>query len=352
MSAFDSIRRPAVLLPLLLLAGLALAPFVATAADQPFYIVFFARILVYAIAASALNLALGLGGMVSLGHALFLGLGAYSVAIPAFHGIDNGWVHLAVCIVACGLVGLLTGAVSLRTTGIGFIMITLAFAQMGYFVFVSLKQYGGDDGTPITATSRFFGLDLGQPVTLYAVAFSVLCLVLWWSARLRVAPFGMVLRGARQNPRRINAIGLQGKRYQLAAYVMSAILCGIAGMLLANLTAFASPATLGWVVSGDLIVMIVLGGIGMVFGPLLGALAFLGAEELLKSVTESWQAVFGLAIFLIALLRTAGLAGLLERLSQPRAATAEAAAPAPASAVTPPQASAPGAPAPAAGGRV
>jgi branched-chain amino acid transport system permease protein len=328
MNTIDSLKRPAVLVPVLLLAGLALAPFVATAADQPFYIVFLARIIVYAIAASALNLALGFGGMVSLGHALFLGLGAYSVALPAYHGIDNGWVHLAVCIVSCGLVGLLTGAVSLRTSGIGFIMITLAFAQMGYFVFVSLKQYGGDDGTPIAATSRFFGLDLGRPLALYAVAFAVLCAVLWWSARLRVAPFGMVLRGARQNPRRINAIGLQARRYQLAAYVLSAILCGVAGMLLANLTAFASPATLGWVVSGDLIVMIVLGGIGAVFGPLLGALVLLGAEELLKPATEYWQAVLGLAIFLVALLRTAGLAGLLERWPRRRAAPAAATPPA------------------------
>ncbi|MES2263650.1 MAG: branched-chain amino acid ABC transporter permease [Pseudomonadota bacterium] len=318
--SFDTIRQPVNLVPLLLLGALALMPFAATMADQPFYIVFFARILIYAIAASGLNLVLGFGGMVSLGHALFLGLGAYSVAIPAFHGIDNGWVHLAVCIASCAVVGLLTGAVSLRTSGIGFIMITLAFAQMGYFVLVSLKQYGGDDGTPVTATSHFFGQDLGRPLTLYTVAFVVLSLVIWWSARLRVAPFGMVLRGARQNPRRINAIGLRSQRYQLAAYVMSAILCGIAGMLLANLTAFASPATLSWIVSGDLIVMVVLGGLGTVFGPLLGALVFLGGEELLKMITESWPAIFGLAIFLIALLRTAGLAGLLSKWSRRPAA--------------------------------
>ncbi|CAN7254731.1 branched-chain amino acid ABC transporter permease [Pseudoduganella sp. LjRoot289] len=314
-SILDSIRKPATLLPLLLLAALALVPFAASLADQPFYVVFFARIMIYAIAASALNVALGLGGLVSLGHALFLGLGAYSVAIPAYHGIDNGWVHLAVCVASCGAVGLLTGAISLRTTGIGFIMITLAFAQMGYFVFVSLKQYGGDDGTPVNATSRFFGYDLGQPATAYAVAFALLCVVLWWTARLRVAPFGMVLRGARQNARRINAVGFRAQRYQLAAYVVSAVLCGLAGMLLANLTAFASPATLSWIVSGDLIVMIVLGGLGTVFGPLLGAVAFMGAEELLKMVTEFWPAVFGLVIFVVALLRTVGLAGLLEKLA-------------------------------------
>lgn len=314
MTLMDSLRKPATLVPLLLLAFLALVPLAAGLADQPFYVAFFARIIIYAIAASALNVALGFGGLVSLGHALFLGMGAYSVAIPAFHGIDSGWVHLAVCVASCGLVGLFTGAISLRTTGIGFIMITLAFAQMGYFVFVSLKQYGGDDGTPVTATSRFFGQDLGQPVVVYGVAFVLLCLVLWWTARLRVSPFGMVLRGARQNPRRVNAVGFEARRYQLAAYVMSAVLCGIAGMLLANLTAFASPATLSWIISGDLIVMIVLGGMGTVFGPLLGAVAFLGAEEVLKMATEYWPAIFGLAIFLVALVRTPGLAGLLDKL--------------------------------------
>jgi branched-chain amino acid transport system permease protein len=318
MLSFETLRKPGNLVPLLILLLLAMVPLVATASGQSFYIAFFARIIIYAIAATALNLALGFGGLVSLGHALFLGLGAYSVAIPAFHGISNGWIHLALCIVSCGLVGLLTGAVSLRTTGIGFIMITLAFAQMGYFVFVSLKQYGGDDGTPVGAPSEFFGFNLGQTVPLYWAALAVLCLVIWWGARLRASPFGMVLRGARQNARRINAIGFRSSRYQLAAYVMSAILCGVAGMLLANLTAFASPATLSWVVSGDLIVMIVLGGLGTVFGPLLGALAFIGAEEVLKGFTESWPAVFGFAIFLIALLRTAGLAGLLEKFGHRR----------------------------------
>lgn len=316
MLPFESLRKPANLVPLLVILLLALVPLIA--AGQSYYIAFFARIIIYAIAATALNLALGFGGLVSLGHALFLGLGVYSVAIPAFYGIGNGWIHLAVCIVSCGLIGLLTGAISLRTSGIGFIMITLAFAQMGYFVFVSLKQYGGDDGTPITATSEFFGINLGQTVPLYWVALAVLCLVIWWGARLRASSFGMVLRGARQNARRVNAIGFRSTRYQLAAYVMSAILCGISGMLLANLTAFASPSTLSWIVSGDLIVMIVLGGLGTVFGPLLGALVFIGAEEVLKEFTESWPAVFGFAIFLIALLRTAGLAGLLDKLGRHR----------------------------------
>jgi branched-chain amino acid transport system permease protein len=304
--------KPATLVPLLLMSALATVPLITAWSGETFWVAFFARIMIYAIAASALNLALGFGGLVSLGHALFLGLGAYSVAIPAFHGIDNGWLHLLCCVGVCAVVGLITGMVSLRTTGIGFIMITLAFAQMGYFVFVSLKQYGGDDGTTVNATSKFFGADLGQAGTVYWVAFGVLVLVLWWMARLRAAPFGMVLRGARQNPRRINAIGLRSKRYQLSAYVISAVLCGIAGMLLANLTAFASPSTLTWMVSGDLIVMIVLGGMGTVFGPLLGALAFLGIEEVLKMVTEYWMAVFGAMIVVISLLGKSGIVGLLE----------------------------------------
>lgn len=306
--------RPGSTLPLLPFVLLLALPFLAHAYDQPFYITFVARVMIYAIAATALNLALGYGGLVSFGHALFFGMGAYSVAIPAFYGIANGWVHLLVCVLSCGLVGLVTGAVSLRTTGIAFIMITLAFAQMGYFVFVSLKQYGGDDGTPVTATSRFFGLDLGQPDILYGAVLLVLALATWWMARLRSAPFGMVLRGARQNPRRVNALGLPARRYLLSAYVLSAVMCGVAGMLLANLNAFASPGSLSWMLSGELIVMVVLGGVGTVFGALLGAFAYLGLEEALKLVTEHWMGVFGLVIVAVALLGKTGMAGMLDAL--------------------------------------
>jgi branched-chain amino acid transport system permease protein len=315
----QSIARLSFLAPVVLLIALALVPVVAAVTGQPYYVAFFARILIYAIAATALNLALGYGGMVSLGHALFLGLGAYSVAIPAFYGIDNGWVHLLVCVASCTVVGLLTGAISLRTSGIGFIMITLAFAQMGYFVFVSLKQYGGDEGSTILSGSRFLGLDLGNANTVYVVALVILTLSTWWMARLRVAPFGMVLRGARQNARRINAIGFPSRRYQLLAFVLSAVLCGVAGMLLANLNSFASPSSMSWVVSGDLIVMVVLGGIGAVFGPLIGALVFIGVEEILKGYTEHWMAIFGPIVVLIALLGKAGIAGLLDKLDRKRA---------------------------------
>jgi branched-chain amino acid transport system permease protein len=312
----------------LLFACLAAVPFVAQAMEQPFWTSFFARILVYALAASALNLALGFGGLVSFGHALFIGLGSYAVALPAFHGIGNGWVHLGLCLGVSALVALAVGAISLRTSGMAFIMITLAFAQMGYFLFVSLKAYGGDDGLAVSATSRFGALDLGATPVLYGAAWLVLALFTGWMARLRVSPFGMGLRGARQNARRIDAMGLDAQRLKLVAFVISGAVCGLSGLLLANLNAFASPSSLAWTVSGELIVMVVLGGIGTVCGPLLGALAFLGLEEILKGLTEHWMAVFGPLIVVMALVGRRGIAGVLELAPRlPRKAPAPVAAP-------------------------
>ncbi len=316
----NTIWKAGTLVPLLIFLLFILVPVWGHFTDHNFYVAYFARVLIYAIAVVALNLALGFGGLVSLGHALFMGLGAYSVALPGFYGVDNGWVHLFFCLASCGLAGLITGAISLRTAGIGFIMITLAFAQMGYFLFVSLKQYGGDDGTSISNTSQFFGFNLGGVYEVYAVALLLLILATWWTARLRVSPFGMVLRGAKQNARRVRAVGFPSNYYLLVSYVLSAMLCGVAGLLLANLNAFASPSTLSWIISGDLVVMLVLGGLGTVFGPVLGALAFLGLEEILKMFTDHWLAVFGLVIVVIGLLGKAGIAGFLGSFSRRRVA--------------------------------
>jgi len=307
--------HPAQLIPVLLLLALAVLPPIAVGLEDNFWVSFFARVLVYAIAASALNIALGFGGLVSLGHALFIGIGMYSVSLPAYYGILSGWVHLAACVVVCALVGFATGLISLRTSGIAFIMITLAFAQMGYFVIVSLKQYGGDDGMGIASASEFFGLQLNTPTAVYYCAWGVLVALTWWVLRLRASPFGMALRAGRQNARRVMSVGLALQRYQLAAYTLSAVLCGVAGMLLANLNAYASPSSMAWTVSGELIVMVVLGGLGSVFGPFLGALAFLGVEEVLKAATEHWMAVFGLAILAVAMLGKTGLAGWLHNLA-------------------------------------
>jgi len=180
---------------------------------------------------------------------------------------------------------------------------------------VSLKVYGGDDGTSIANTSQMLGLDLGDIYTVYVVAFLVLILSVWWMARLRASPFGMVIRGARQNARRVNAIGFPARRYLIGAYVLSAVLCGIAGFLLANLNAFASPSLMSWIISGDLVVMLVLGGMGSVLGPLYGAFAFLGLEEILKMITTHWLALFGLAIVFIGLMGKKGIVGFMDDLT-------------------------------------
>lgn len=314
----SSAFRPSIWIPLLLLGLLAVVPAVASGFDQPFWTAFFARILIYAVAATALNLALGYGGLVSFGHALFLGIGAYAVGLCAVHGIGSGWLHLLVAVAAAAAVALVIGTISLRTSGMAFIMITLAFAQMGYFLLVSLKQYGGDDGLPVTSTSRFGPFDLGSASAVYYAAWLALVVLLWAMARVRVAPFGMALRGARQNATRIDAIGLQARHVQLVAFVLSGMVCAVAGALLANLNAFVSPSTLAWTVSGELIVMVVLGGIGTVFGPFLGALLFFVLEEVLKGFTEHWMAVFGPVVVLVALFGRRGIAGWLEALNRRR----------------------------------
>ncbi|VVE00575.1 branched-chain amino acid ABC transporter permease [Pandoraea morbifera] len=297
--------------PLLLLAVLALVPLYATYAQQPFYLTLFGRIVVFAIAAVSLDLILGYGGMVSFGHALYLGLGAYVVGILSYHGVDNGFVHLGLTLLLCAIVGAVTGLLSLRTTGIAFIMITLAFAQMFYFLAVSLKQYGGDDGLPVSAGSRFGSVTLDDPAVLYYVAFAVLCLCVWAGRRLVEARFGMVIRGARQNDRRMRALGYPTLRYKLVAYILSAMACGVAGMLYANLTHFVSPAYMAWTTSGELIVMVVLGGLGSFFGPVLGSAAMLLIEEWLKGMTEHWMIIFGPLIVVAVLVSRRGLYGLL-----------------------------------------
>src|SRR5690606_13698074 len=243
-------------------------------------------------------------------------------------GLDNGLLHLLIALAACGLTGLATGAVALRTQGIAFIMITLAFAQMFYFVFVSLSPYGGDDGLRLAAGSRLAGLTLTQPGLLYVVAFVVLFAALYGKRRLVAARFGMVLRGARINERRMLALGFPTFRYRLAAYVISAMLCGVAGVLYANLTQFAAPSYMSWAMSGELIVMVVLGGMGSIMGPLYGAAAMLLTEEALKSITDHWMIIFGPAIVAVAVASRRGIAGLLA--GPAGAGTAATAAPSPA----------------------
>lgn len=291
---------------------LILLPVAAGHFDTPYYIVLVTRLLVFAVAATALNLVLGFGGMVSFGHSLFMGIGAYSVAIPAFYGVTNGWVHLAFAIAVSAFAAAATGAIALRTRGVAFIMITLAFAQMFFFLTVSLKQFGGDDGLPIRIASSFGGATLKQPVLLYYVVFATLCVIIYGSYRLYHSSFGLVLRGCMINEDRMKALGYPTITYKLVAYMISGAIAGVSGFFLANMTQFASPAYASWTVSGDLMIMVVLGGTGTVLGPAYGAFAFLLIEDVLKRMTNHWIGSVGVVVVLVGLLAKRGLWGLLQ----------------------------------------
>ncbi|HTD03771.1 branched-chain amino acid ABC transporter permease [Undibacterium sp.] len=296
----------------LVLVLLGLVPIYAAYLGEPFYLTLFGRMLIFAIAASSLNLILGYGGMVSFGHALYFGIGSYVVGILASHGLLNGWMHLTATVACCAIVAVLTGLVALRTNGIAFIMITLAFSQMFYFLFVSLKQYGGDDGLSIGGRSNFGSVDFNNGTVFYYVCYVTLLAVMFAGFRLVHARFGMVLRGSRSNGRRMLALGFPTLRYRLTAYVLSAMTCGVAGMLYANLTLFSSPSYLSWTMSGDLIVMVVLGGVASLMGPVLGAISLSLLEEALKAYSEHWMMILGLLIVGIVLLTKRGIYGFIQ----------------------------------------
>jgi branched-chain amino acid transport system permease protein len=292
--------------------ALAAIPLYAVALDKPFALDLFTRIMVFAIAACSLDLILGYGGLVSFGHAAYLGIGAYAVGILSFYGIHNGIVHLAAAILACSLTALCIGAVSLRTTGIVFVMITLAFAQMLFFLAISVNVYGGDDGMSIAGHSEFGGLiDLDSATQLYYLVLAVLLLFFWFNSRLVASRFGMVLRGAKSNPRRMTALGFPIRRYQLTAFVVSAAMCGVAGALLANQLLFVSPAIMHWSRSGEIMIMVILGGVGSLFGPVLGAAAYLILEHELSALTSHWLVILGPLMILTVLFAKRGIFGLL-----------------------------------------
>jgi branched-chain amino acid transport system permease protein len=306
----------------LLLAGLALVPLLAAWLGQPFWVTLFTRILIFALAATGLNLVLGYGAMVSFGHAMYIGIGAYAVGILSFHGVDSGFVQLLAALGVGTLVALAVGAICLRTSGMAFIMITLAFAQMLFFLAVSLRDYGGDDGMALKGRSLFGALDLNNASVLYYLAYGLLLGVLYAFWRLVNSRFGMVLRGCRSNARRMASLGFPTLRYKLSAYVVSALVCVLAGMLMANLTRFVSPSYMAWTVSGELIVMTVLGGLGTLIGPVAGATALLLVEEGLSSLklgipwldtllNQHWLALIGLFIVFVVLVLKQGLYGWL-----------------------------------------
>lgn len=295
---------------LAVLAALALLPPVSTALGQDFYIDLFTRIMIFAIAAVSLDLILGFGGMVSFGHAAYLGIGSYAVGILAYYNIDNGFLQFGAAILASALIALFIGWVSLRTSGVYFIMITLAFGQMIYFLGESINQFGGDNGLNIERHSRFAAvLNLDHPTTLYYFVFAWLALCLGFGWRLVESRFGMVIRGAKSNETRMVALGFRTFRYKLVAFVISGAMAGVAGALLANLTLFLSPNIMHWTRSGEIMMMVILGGMGTLIGPVLGAIAYLVLENVLSGFTEHWQAILGPFLVLVVIFSKSGLLG-------------------------------------------
>jgi branched-chain amino acid transport system permease protein len=323
-----SLVAPRNALVVVLIAILVLLPIYATLTGNTFVMTLFTRIVILAIAAVSLNLIMGFGGMVSFGHAAYLGIGGYAVGILAKEGIDSGFVQWPLALLLSGLFALGVGALSLRTRGVYFIMITLAFAQMVYYIANGLDRYGGDDGLTIQRRSEFGGLiNLSNRTFFYYLCLALLLATVYLVWRMVNSRFGLVIQGSRSNDRRMRAIGFPTFRYKLVCFTIAGVLCGLSGVLLANHTNFISPALMHWTRSGDLIVMAVLGGMGTVFGPVIGAIALLVLEETLPhligfasyvatgrevaAAKEYWQLILGPMLLLVVLYARGGIDGLI-----------------------------------------
>ena len=298
-------------------------PLAMQATDNLFYVSLASRILIYAIAATSLNLVLGYGGMVSFGHAAFFGAGAFTVGILSAEGVSSLWIAWPAAVAVAALAALAIGAVSLRTRGVYFIMITLAFAQMVYYIFVSLKAYGGEDGLPLQGRSNVgLGLSLAGDLAWYYVVLAFCAAVLYGLHRLSRSRFGRVIDAIRENETRAEAIGFPVYRYKLACFVLSGAVAGLAGALIANQSSYVSPSLLHWVQSGTLMIMVILGGVGTLWGGALGALVLLALEHLIADTQVGWLErlapnyqdhaglAVGLVLLAIVLLAPQGLAGI------------------------------------------
>lgn len=301
-------------------------PQVALHLDQIYLVSLMSRVLIYALAAVSLDLLLGYGGLVSLGHAAYVGIGAYVVGIGFFHasemepfiqwpfvinGSENGLIILPLAAIVSAFFAMIFGAMSLRTKGMHFIMITLAFAQMLYYLFVSMGKYGGSDGLSLYSRSTIANLDLGSDIQFYYLCFALLIGFLILAERLVHSRFGLIVRGAKDNGRRIQALGIHAFRYQLVLFMIAGAGAGLAGALLANQTEYVSPGLFQWTLSGELMVMVILGGLGTLYGPILGAAAFLLMEETLAMYTEHWMLYMGPFLILVVLFAKGGLWSLV-----------------------------------------
>ncbi|MGO4171065.1 branched-chain amino acid ABC transporter permease [Bosea sp. TAF32] len=319
----SAIGRPALptarrLAPLVILCLLALLP-LATALGLPsHWLTLVTRAMIFAIAALSLDLILGVGGLVSFGHAAFIGIGAYGAGILITEGQTELLVALPLILLVCAIFAAVTGYVSLRTRGVAFIMITLAFGQMAFYFAQALSAYGGDDGLTLYEKSTFLGREIFANRTgFYYIALGTLAVCYWLARRLVASRFGRVLRASRENAVRVTVTGYDVGHVRLAAYVISGMMAGVSGFLLANQTDFVSPAFMSWQRSGELIFMVVLGGVGSLYGAIVGAIALLAVEDVLSSLTQNWKAIYGPLIILFVLFTRGGIAGLIAKLKEP-----------------------------------
>jgi branched-chain amino acid transport system permease protein len=309
-----------------LVAALVGVPLWAHLAGEPFTITLATRAVIFALAAVGLNLALGLGGMVSFGHAVFFGLGGYAMGILAHHaqnflplydglflieGTKSMPVIWLVAITVSALAALLIGLLSLRTSGVYFIMITLAFGQMFYYFTISWSAYGGEDGLSIWVRNGFPGLNTLDPIQFYALCFALLCAALWLTRRIARSPFGLMLNATRQVPHRVETVGLDGQRAKLVVFVISGAITGLAGALFADLNRFVSPTMFSWHMSGEIMIFVILGGVARLFGPVAGAVLFVAMEHVLGDLSDYWHIYLGALLLGIVLFARGGVVGLL-----------------------------------------
>ncbi|MBM7069009.1 branched-chain amino acid ABC transporter permease [Actibacterium sp. 188UL27-1] len=311
-----------------ILAALVAVPIWALVVDEPFIITLVTRAVIFALAAVGLNIALGLGGLVSLGHAVFFGIGGYAMGILAYHaqtftplaewpfpidGTKSMPVIWLVAVTTSTLAALLIGLLSLRTSGVYFIMITLAFGQMFYYFSISWAQYGGEDGLSIYVRNGFPGLNTLDPIQFFAICFALLCAVLGFNALLARSPFGLALNAARQVPHRVETMGLSPFRLKLVAFVISGAVTGLAGALFADLNRFVSPTMFSWQMSGEIIIFVILGGVARLIGPVIGAAAFVLLEHWLGGLSDYWHIYLGAILLGVVLFARGGIVGLVAR---------------------------------------
>lgn len=309
-----------------ILLALLAVPLLALAMDEPFVITLATKVAILALAGVGLNIALGLGGLVSLGHAAFFGIGGYAMGILASHAQNYEplftWPFLfegsnqmpliwLVAVLASAAAALVIGALSLRTSGVYFIMITLAFGQMLYYFAISWSAYGGEDGLSIWVRNEMPGLNTLDPIQFFGVTFVILCLALWFAARLAQSAFGLALSAARQSQERVETVGLTPFKLRLMAFVISGAITGLAGALFADLNRFVSPTMLSWHTSGEIMIFVILGGVGRLYGPLVGAAVYILLEHLLGGISEYWQIFLGLLLLGMVLFARGGLIGAL-----------------------------------------